>query len=80
MIRTSAPPSGELTSVVCAPSIAWYAGVRNLSRAGRLTHSWMPWKVPHFPPIRLGSFDMKDPGPGRHPLGGAVMDEPAAAV
>ncbi|SKW03594.1 Uncharacterised protein [Mycobacteroides abscessus subsp. abscessus] len=35
---------------------------------------------PTFHQFGWGSFDMKDPGPGRHPLGGAVMDEPAAAV
>ncbi|SKW03499.1 Uncharacterised protein [Mycobacteroides abscessus subsp. abscessus] len=58
MIRTRAPPSGELTSVVCAPSIAWYAGVRNLSRAGRLTHSWMPWKVPPLSTNSAGGVSM----------------------
>ena len=51
-----------------------------METAGRLTHSWMPWKRPPREHERLGRLlDVQDARPGGHPLGGAVGDDPAAA-
>ena len=77
MTRISAPPSGD-TSARPAPSRFWYFGARNLSLAGRLTHSWMPWNKPPDSTSSAGVSRCRDSCTGGHPLGGAVLDEAAA--
>ena len=58
MTRSSAPPSGELSSFTWPARMSWYRGWVIFSVAGRFTQSWKPWNRPPFMTTSSGGSSM----------------------